>query len=116
MKIAVSYKDGEIYEHFGHAECFAIYDFNLQDMSQSTKRLIDVTDRHGHEAMAQLMKAEGIDAVLSGSMGGEAKAMLLSFGIVLTTVTWCVYKTNSLQSMISVFLLMLQDKSCRWSI
>ena len=82
MKIAVSYKDGEIYEHFGHAECFAIYDFNLQDMSQSTKRLIDVTDRHGHEAMAQLMKAEGIDAVLSGSMGGEAKAMLLSFGIV----------------------------------
>ena len=51
-------------------------------MNNSTKKLIDVTDRHGHKAMADLMKAEGIDAVLSGSMGGEAKAMLLSYGIV----------------------------------
>ena len=32
--------------------------------------------------MADLMKAEHVDAVLSGSMGGEAKALLLSYGIV----------------------------------
>ena len=82
MKIAVSYKDGEIYEHFGHAECFAVYDFDVTDLSKTTKKLIDVTDRHGHRAMADLMKAEGVDAVLSGSMGGEAKALLLSYGIV----------------------------------
>ena len=82
MKIAVSYKDGEIYEHFGHAECFAIYDFDVTDMSRTTKKLIDVTDRHGHEAMADLMKAEGVDAVLCGNMGGAAKALLLSRGIV----------------------------------
>ena len=82
MKVAVSYKDGEIYEHFGHAECFAIYDFDLDDMSNTTKKLIDVTDRHGHQAMADLMKAEDVAAVLSGNMGGEAKALLLSYGIV----------------------------------
>ena len=82
MKVAVSYKDGEIYEHFGHAECFAIYDFDLDDISNSTKRLIDVSDRHGHQAMADLMKAEDVAAVLSGNMGGEAKALLLSYGIV----------------------------------
>ena len=82
MKIAVSYKDGEIYEHFGHAECFAIYDFDLDDLNNSTKKLIDVSDRHGHQAMAELMKAEDVAAVLSGNMGGEAKALLLSYGIV----------------------------------
>lgn len=82
MKIAVSYKDGEIFEHFGHAECFAIYDFDLQDMNNSTKKLVDVTDRHGHQAMADLMKGEDVAAVISGSMGGEAKALLLSYGIV----------------------------------
>ena len=82
MIVAVSYKDGEIYEHFGHAECFAIYTFDLLDMSKSRKKLIDVTDLHGHQAMADLMKAEHVDAVLSGSMGGEAKALLLSYGIV----------------------------------
>lgn len=82
MIVAVSYKDGEIYEHFGHAEYFAIYTFDLRDMSKSRKKLIDVTDLHGHQAMADLMKAEHVDAVLSGSMGGEAKALLLSYGIV----------------------------------
>ena len=82
MKIAVSYKDGEIYEHFGHAECFAIYEFESEDLSDATKRHVDVSDRHGHKAMADLMKAEHVDAVLSGSMGGEAKALLLSYGIV----------------------------------
>ena len=82
MKVAVSYKDGEIYEHFGHAEMFAIYEFHGMDVENSTKRLIDVTDLHGHEAMVERMKAEGVDAVLSGSMGSAAKAMLLSNGIV----------------------------------
>nr|MCR5665100.1 NifB/NifX family molybdenum-iron cluster-binding protein [Oscillospiraceae bacterium] len=81
MKVAVSYKDGEIYEHFGHAEFFAIYDFDVRDMS-STKKLIDVRELHGHQAMADRMKAEGVDAVLCGMMGGEAKALLLSYGIV----------------------------------
>ena len=27
MRIAVTYKDGEIFEHFGHCECFAIYEY-----------------------------------------------------------------------------------------
>ena len=82
MKIAVSWKDGEIYEHFGHAEMFAIYDFDLNDLDKTTKRLIDVRELHGHEAMAQRMKDEQIDAVLCGNMGAAAKALLLSYGIV----------------------------------
>lgn len=82
MKVAVSYQNGEIYEHFGHAECFAIYDFDMSDLNNTTKKLIDVSQLHGHEAMVERMKAEGVDAVLCGNMGGAAKAMLLSSGIV----------------------------------
>ena len=82
MRVAVSYQNGEIYEHFGHAEQFAIYDFDGNDIESSTKRLIDVSGLHGHEAMAQRMKDEGVDAVLSGNMGPAAKAQLLSMGIV----------------------------------
>ena len=82
MKIAVSYKDGEIYEHFGHAEMFAIYEFHGMDVENSTKRLIDVHELSGHEAMVERMKAEGIDAVISGNMGSGAKSMLLANGIV----------------------------------
>ena len=82
MKVAVSYRDGEIYEHFGHAETFAIYDFDLNNMDNSTKKLIDVRDLSGHEAMVERMRAEGVDAVLCGNMGAAAKAQLLSCGIV----------------------------------
>lgn len=82
MKVAVSYLNGEIYEHFGHAEQFAIYDFDGADVENATKRLIDVRDLHGHEAMVERMKAEGVDAVLCGNMGPAAKAMLLQNGIV----------------------------------
>ena len=82
MRIAVAYKDGEIGEHFGHAEIFAIYDYPNADVNRCTKKLVETGDRHGHQAMADLMKDEGVDAVISGNMGGEAKAALLSMGIV----------------------------------
>ena len=82
MKIAVSYKDGEIYEHFGHAKLFAIYDYEGADVTRCTKKLVEVGERHGHQAMAELMRDEHVDAVIAGNMGGEAKATLLSMGIV----------------------------------
>ena len=82
MRVAVSYQDGEIGEHFGQAGMFAIYDYEDSDVNRCTKRLIETGDRHGHEAMAALMQQERVDAVLSQRMGGEAKAALLSLGIV----------------------------------
>ena len=81
MKIAVAYKDEEIFEHFGHAETFAIYDYDLNTML-STKKLVSCEGLHGHADMAELVKKEGVDAVIVGRMGDEARAMLLSYGIV----------------------------------
>ena len=82
MRIAVAYQDGEIGEHFGHAKLFAIYDYAEADVNRCTKKLVETGDRHGHQAMAELMREEKVDAVISGNMGGEAKAALLSMGIV----------------------------------
>ena len=82
MRIAVPYKDGEIFEHFGHTEMFAVYEYEGADVTKCTKRLIETGDRHGHKDMAELMRQEKIDAVICGSIGTEAKNMLLSFGIV----------------------------------
>ena len=82
MRVAVAYDEGMIGEHFGHAEMFAIYDYEDTDVSRCTKQLVETGERHGHQAMAELMRDERIDAVISGNMGGEAKAALLSLGIV----------------------------------
>ena len=81
MKIAVAYENGEIYGHFGHCPQFAIYEYG-QYVNECVKTLVDTSDRQGHEAMAALMREKGVDAVLCGNMGGEAKALLLSYGIV----------------------------------
>ena len=81
MLIAVAYQDGEIYEHFGHCQTFALYEYG-EYVSDCTKRLIDTSDLSGHHQMAEKMKSLGVDAVIAGNMGGEAKAELLSAGIV----------------------------------
>ena len=82
MRIAVAWDNGDIGLHFGHAETFAVYDYEDGDVSRCVKTLVPTDGRHGHQAMAELMQAEGVDAVISGNMGGEAKAALLSLGIV----------------------------------
>lgn len=82
MKIAVAYKDGEIFEHFGHCEMFAIYEYTGEYVDECTKTLVDCGDRHGHKDMAELMKEQGVDAVICGNMGAEAKSLLLSMSIV----------------------------------
>ena len=82
MTVAVAYHNGEIGQHFGHADMFAIYEYEGADVMRCVKRLVETGDRHGHEQMAQLMRELKVDAVISGNMGGEAKAALLSLGIV----------------------------------
>ena len=82
MTVAVAYHNGEIGQHFGHADMFAIYEYEGADVMRCTKRLVETGDRHGHEQMAQLMRELKVDAVISGNRGGEAKAALLSLGIV----------------------------------
>lgn len=81
MKIAVAYQDGEIFGHFGHCETFAVYEYG-EYVSDCTKKLVETAGRSGHQQMAELMQELGVDAVIVGNMGGEAKAALLSMGIV----------------------------------
>ena len=44
MIIAVSYKDNEIFEHFGHAEMFAVYKTNDDNTEILSKELVEVKD------------------------------------------------------------------------
>ena len=81
MKVAVAYNNGEIHGHFGHCDMFAIYEYG-EYVHECSKTLVETGERHGHQAMADLMREQEVDAVICGNMGGEAKALLLSYGIV----------------------------------
>lgn len=81
MVIAVSYKDGEIFEHFGHADMFAIYQTNEEQTAIVSKKLVEVTEG-GHQAVADLMDANDVDVVIVGNIGQGARTALAEYGIV----------------------------------
>ena len=45
MRIAVSYKDGEVFQHFGHSSEFKIYE---TDHNEIIKSEVITVEGHGH--------------------------------------------------------------------
>lgn len=80
MKIAITYKDGEVFQHFGHSEQFAIYD--VENGEIISKALID-TNGQGHGALAEILGENSIDVLICGGIGKGAQAAITKLGIQL---------------------------------
>ena len=80
MKIAVTYENGQIFQHFGHTEQFKIYE--VQDGNVNGTEVID-TNGSGHGALAGLLSSLGVDALICGGIGGGAQMALADAGIKL---------------------------------
>ena len=63
MRIAVTYENGDIYQHFGHTERFKIYD--VQDGKVMDSRIID-TNGQGHGALADILRSLHADILICG--------------------------------------------------
>ena len=66
MKIAVTYENGEIFQHFGHTETFKIYD--IADGKVVNAEVVD-TNGSGHGALAGFLVAHGVDTLICGGIG-----------------------------------------------
>lgn len=80
MKIAVTYENGQIFQHFGHTEQFKIYD---TDDSKILSEEIVSTNGSGHGALALLLRDLNVDVLICGGIGGGAQAALADAGIRL---------------------------------
>ena len=80
MKIAVTYENGEVFQHFGHSEQFKIYD--VQDGRVTAARVVP-TEGSGHGALAGFLAERRVDTLLCGGIGGGAKAALAEAGIAV---------------------------------
>ena len=80
MKIAVTYENGEIFQHFGHTEQFKVYD--IQDSAIVKAEVID-TNGSGHGALAGLLSDLGVEVLICGGIGGGAQMALAQAGIKL---------------------------------
>ena len=80
MKIAVTYENEEIFQHFGHTEAFKIYD--IADGKVVSAEVVD-TNGSGHGALAGFLVAHGVDTLICGGIGGGAQNALAQAGIRL---------------------------------
>ena len=80
MKIAVTYEDGRIFQHFGHTEQFKIYE--TADGRIVRAEVVD-TNGSGHGALADFLMRQGVDALICGGIGGGAQAALAEADIRL---------------------------------
>ena len=80
MIIAVTYQNGEIFQHFGHTEQFKLYD--IED-GKVVKTEIMSSNGSGHGALAGLLKMFGVKVLICGGIGGGAQTALANAGIQL---------------------------------
>jgi len=80
MKIAVTYENGQVFQHFGHTEQFKIY--TVEDGKVVSSQVVD-TNGSGHGALAGFLGAYGVDTLICGGIGGGARVALAEAGITL---------------------------------
>lgn len=80
MRVAVTYENGDIFQHFGHTEQFKIYD--IRDGKILSSEIVD-TNGSGHGALAGVLNALKVDALICGGIGGGAQMALAEAGIQL---------------------------------
>lgn len=80
MKVAVTYENGQVYQHFGHTEQFKIYTVE-NGAVQSSKIVSSIGSGHG--ALSGFLQNQGVSALICGGIGGGARLALKEAGIVL---------------------------------
>ena len=80
MKIAVTYDNGNIFQHFGKTENFKVYE--VEDNKVVSSEVIG-SNGTGHGALAGLLSEQGVDVLICGGIGGGAQAALAEAGVEL---------------------------------
>ena len=80
MKIAVTYDDGNIFQHFGKTEFFKVYEVEGGKVVSSE---VIGSNGVGHGALAGLLADRSVDVLICGGIGGGAQAALEEAGVEL---------------------------------
>lgn len=80
MKIAVTYENGEVFQHFGHSSQFKVYE--VENGNVISSEIVD-TNGQGHGALAGFLMGGGVDVLICGGIGGGARNALAEAGIEL---------------------------------
>ena len=80
MRIAVTYENGQIFQHFGRTSEFKLYD--VADGKVIGEQVVG-TNGSGHGALAGFLKSVQADVLICGGIGGGAQMAVKEAGITL---------------------------------
>ena len=80
MRIAVTYDNGEVFQHFGRTENFKVYEIENNQIIASE---VISSNGQGHGALAGILAMNQIDVLICGGIGGGAQMALTEVGIEL---------------------------------
>ena len=75
MRFAVTYDDGQVFQHFGQTRQFKVFDSETGESS-----ILD-SGSYSHGGLAELLWNNGISALICGGIGDGARNMLMNRGI-----------------------------------
>ncbi|MFA6710162.1 MAG: NifB/NifX family molybdenum-iron cluster-binding protein [Candidatus Methanomethylophilaceae archaeon] len=78
MKVAVTYDNGEVFQHFGRTESFKVY--TITDNKIVSSEIIG-SNGNSHGSLAGYLRSLGVSGLICGGIGGGAREMLDSEGI-----------------------------------
>lgn len=80
MRVAVTYDNGNVFEHFGRTEEFKVYD--IEDGKVINSQVVG-TNGEGCGALAGILNVAQVDVLICGGIGGGAQRALQEAGIRL---------------------------------
>lgn len=80
MRVAASYENGEVFQHFGRTPAFKVYEIESGSVVRSG--ILD-PEGAGHGALVGVLMGSGVDALICGGIGPGAANSLARAGIVL---------------------------------
>lgn len=69
-KIAVTYENGEVFQHFGHTKEFKFY--TVEDKKIVDSEIVP-TMGSGHSKLADFLLLNGVTVLICGGIGGRCK-------------------------------------------
>lgn len=79
-KIAVTYENGQVFQHFGRTQQFKVFEVEGERILSET---ILNANEEGHAALAGQLREEAVDTVICGGLGMGMLNALQSSGIVV---------------------------------
>lgn len=80
MNIAVTFENGQVFQHFGHTPAFKVY--TIEDGKIISSEVVNTGDS-GHGALAGFLGDRKITTLICGGIGGGARTALAQAGIEL---------------------------------